>query len=145
MAKVVTFPPPGGGSARRSRAASPPPATPAPLTFTDSYGRPRPADTSVPPQPSNLELFVCQRVSAELQPLHDALTAEIEKSWAIARPEEVSHGFNKEKKALMAALNVSEETANELLQKHGGSASAVMMLESGNLGWKSSSDNHDDY
>ena len=82
---------------------------------------------------------------AELQPLHDALTAEIEKSWAIARPEEVSHGFNKEKKALMAALNVSEETANELLQKHGGSASAVMMLESGNLGWKSSSDNHDDY
>lgn len=80
----------------------------------------------------------------ELQRLHDALTAEIEKSWAIARPEEVSNGFNKEKKALMVALNVSEETANELLQKHGGSASAVMMLESGNLGWRSFSDNDDD-
>ena len=69
MSRVISYP--TASSARRSRAASPPPATPAPLTFTDSYGRPRPAETSLPPQPSNLELFVCQRVSAELQPLLD--------------------------------------------------------------------------
>lgn len=62
---------PTAASRGRQRASSPPPTPPQPLTFTDGYGRPRPADTSHPPQPSNLELFVCQRVSAELQPLLD--------------------------------------------------------------------------
>jgi len=71
--------------------------------------------------------------------IHSNLTPEIEKSWTIASSQSVSHGFEGQKKILMDALNISEDAADDLLRRNGGSAAAVMNGDH-QASWK-----HDDY